>query len=133
MHSIWNMPRRWWERAGYRKSRENGRSQDFFRGGEQFFKKNFQKYSKNFVKNFVNFFKICKKISKDFQKNSLEDCLNGFLSIFFKKFNKPSIQFFARLDEKRYLQESLEKIFKKIPKNVLRKLLKLNFLKNIFQ
>ena len=45
-----------------------------FSGGGHFFKK----FSKNMQKNYKNF---VKKIAK-----------NGFLSIFFKKFNKPSIQ-----------------------------------------
>ena len=41
-----------------------------------------------------------------------------FLTYFFEKFNKPSIQFLRVFDEKRYLQEIFEKIFKKFLKKI---------------
>ena len=76
----------------------------FFRGGGTISKK----FSKNVVKNFVKilkkfakifkkiqkFFKKISKIFKNFQKYFFIKMLKiDFLSIFFKKFNKPSIQF----------------------------------------
>ena len=50
-----------------------------------------------------------KKYAKNIQKN-------------FQKISQPQHSIFARLDEKRYLQEIFEKIFKKLQKNILRKL-----------
>ena len=64
----------------------------FFGGGHIFkkfsknFLKNFQKQSTKFQKNLKNFQKNYKNFVKKIAKN-------GFPSIFFKKFNKPSIQF----------------------------------------
>ena len=57
----------------------HGRSQDFFRGGEHFFKKIFKKFSKNIQKifkkysqkipkKFKKFHKILKNIQKNFNK-----------------------------------------------------------------
>ena len=63
---------------------DHGRSQDFFRGGEHFFKKfskNFQKYAKFIEKFSKNFVKIFKKFQKNFQKYSTK------FQKFFKKFS----------------------------------------------
>ena len=62
----------------------------FFRGGGNTFKKNMQKIFKKFSEICKKIFKIFLKIFKKFVKKIAK---NGFLSIFFKKFNKPSIQF----------------------------------------
>ena len=74
----------------------HGRSQDFFRGGT-LFQKNFQKifkqFCKKFAKNIQKIQRFFKKISKIFNKFLLKMLTIDFLSIFFKKFNKPSIQF----------------------------------------
>ena len=75
----------------------------FFGGGTLFqkickkFCKNFQKNYKNIQQNFKKLKKIFPKFSKKFQENYKnfvkKIANNGFVSIFFKKFNKLSIQF----------------------------------------
>ena len=82
----------------------HGRSQDFFGGGEHFFKK-FSKLFKKFLNNFVKiykkvqkkfqkyFSKFQKKFQKNYKKIVKKIAKRGFFSIFFEKFNKPIIQF----------------------------------------
>ena len=95
------------------------RSQDFFRG-EHFFKK----YSI-----FFNFVKMSKKFSKKFVEKIAK---NGFLSIFFEKFNKPAFNFCAFGRKTRFIG-NFEKIFENISKNLLRKLLKIHYLSIFFK
>ena len=71
----------------------HGRNQDFFREGNTFSKKiykKFIKFLKNFVKIYKKFSKIFNKITKKIVKKIAK---NGFFSLFFEKFNKPSIPF----------------------------------------
>ena len=54
--------------------RKHGRSQDFFRGGEHFFKKFFKKFSKKFKK-LSKKFKNCSNIFKNFLQNIAKNAL----------------------------------------------------------
>ena len=87
----------------------HGRSQDFFGGGEHFFKKCFKKFSKKFSQNiqkkFKNFSKILKKFQKIFKKISKNFQKN--IQIIFKKNSKILKKF----------QKIFKKLFKKFLKN----------------
>ena len=68
----------------------HGRSQDFFRGGEHFFKIFYKKYSKifeKFSKILKKFQKILKKFLKNFQKN-FQQIFGKFLKIFLRNLLK---------------------------------------------
>ena len=99
----------------------------FFGGGETFSKKvskNIQKIFKNIQKKFKNFFKKFLTFSKNFQTNFFIKMLKiDFLSIFFKKFNKPSIQFLRVWTKNAYSLEILRK-FSKFLKRFLKKIAK---------
>ena len=87
-----------------------------FKNIQKSLKKNFEKFPKNFKKfskNYKKFF--LRKLLKNFTRKLLK---MGNFSIFFKKVNKPSVQFFASLDEKRHVQEIFEKIFKSFLWNI---------------
>ena len=85
-----------------------------FFGGGTLFQKIFEIYAKIFKK-------FSTKITKKFVKKIAK---NGFLRIFFKKCNKPSIQFLRVWTKNAICREFLEKIFKKITKKFLKKIAK---------
>ena len=133
--------RNWKAQNGHKKESEiqhntlltttHGSSQDFF-GGEHFFKK-FSKICKEIFKNLVKIFKIFqKRFSKNFQKYSSETyknfakkiAKNGFLSIFFTKFHKPSIHFLRVWTKNAICSKFLRKFWK----NFLRKLQRMHYL-----
>ena len=60
----------------------------------------------------------CRKFSKDF----LRKLKMNYFSIFFKKCNKPCVNFFSWLDEKHTSQEMLQKFLKIFAKKFNRKL-----------
>ena len=62
---------------------------------------------------------MVRKFSKNFLRKLQK--MHHF-SIFFKKFNKPCVNFFARLDEKRILLGNFEKILKIFDENSIEKL-----------
>ena len=109
-----------------------------FFGGGTHFQKNFKKYSKKFVKNFVkifnkvakNFQKYSKKLkkflkkflkfSKNFHKNLFTKMLKiHYFSIFFKKVNKPCVQFLRVWTKSTNSLKILKRFRKKIAKNEL--------------
>ena len=93
----------------------------FFGGGgetffQKFLKKFLKKYAKNFLKNLVkifkkfqkNFPKLSKKVQKNYKNFVKKIAKNGVLSIFFKKFNKPSIPFLRVWTKKASCRKFLE-------------------------
>ena len=105
----------------------NGRSQDFFGGGNTF-----RKFSKNLFRKLRKMhylaYEILIKFSKIFIKFLKKIGKMHYFSIFSKQFNKPCVNFCAFGRKTNQLE-----FLRKFSKNFLRKLLKMHYFLHIFE